>query len=136
MYMSLGFGRSCGWPMRVSVWKRRAGSGSCSPRATHKTKRRRDRLDMGDEAQAARERLIRLGGKQLANELAAIYLEEMPRRMARARTALRERDPATLASESHGMKSSSAQLGAADLATACEAVEDAAEQGDVTAAVA
>jgi CheY-like chemotaxis protein len=89
---------------------------------------------MGQDEHAARERLIRLGGPRLANELAAIYLDEMPRRMAAARTALHEGDAETLAEAAHGMRSSSAQLGATELASACEVVETAAERGDVVAA--
>lgn len=89
---------------------------------------------MRQDEQAARERLIRFGGRRLANELAAIYLDEMPRRMATARTALREGDAEILGEAAHGMRSSSAQLGATELASACEAVETAAERGDVSAA--
>jgi len=82
----------------------------------------------------ARERLIRLGGPRLANELAAIYLDEMPRRIAAARLALREGDAEVLGETAHGMRSSSAQLGATELASACEEVELAADSGDVVAA--
>ena len=89
---------------------------------------------MGHDEHAARERLIRLGGPRLANELAAIYLDEMPRRIATARTALHEGDAEILGKAAHGMRSSSAQLGATELASACEAVEMAAERGDVVAA--
>ena len=89
---------------------------------------------MRDDERAARDRLIRLGGTELANELAAIYLDEMPLRMSAARAAVRERDCAALAEASHGMKSSSAQLGAGNLAVACEEVENAAAQGDIARA--
>lgn len=89
---------------------------------------------MPHDEQAARERLIRLGGLRLANELAAIYLDEMKRRIATARNALREGDVDVLGNAAHGMRSSSAQLGATELAAACEAVEMAAERRDITAA--
>ena len=89
---------------------------------------------MRQDEHAARERLIRLGGPRLANELAAIYLDEMPRRIATARTALHEGDADILGVAAHGMRSSSAQLGATELASACEAMELAAERGDVVAA--
>ena len=82
----------------------------------------------------ARERLTRLGGPRLASELAAIYLDEMPRRLAAARTALREGDAEVLGETVHGMRSRSAQLGATELASACQAVERAAAGGDVVAA--
>jgi two-component system cell cycle response regulator DivK len=91
---------------------------------------------MRQDEHNARERLIRLGGPRLANELAAIYLDEMPRRIAVARTALREGDAEVLGDTAHGMRSSSAQLGATELATACEEVELAAHRGDVVAAAA
>src|SRR4030095_5471322 len=86
---------------------------------------------MRDDERAARDRLIRLGGTELANELAAIYLDEMPLRMSAARAAVRERDCAALQAASHEMRSSSARLGAGNLAAACEEVENAAEQGDI-----
>ena len=89
---------------------------------------------MRHDEHAARERLIRLGGPRLANELAAIYLDEMPRRIATARTALHEGDAEILGDAAHGMRSSSAQLGATDLAAACEEMEMAAESRDVVAA--
>jgi CheY-like chemotaxis protein/HPt (histidine-containing phosphotransfer) domain-containing protein len=89
---------------------------------------------MRQDRHDARERLIRLGGPRLANELAAIYLDEMPRRIAVARIALREGDAELLGDTAHGMRSSSAQLGATDLASACEEVELAAHRGDVVTA--
>jgi len=91
---------------------------------------------MRHDQQEARERLIRLGGPRLANQLAAIYLDEMARRIAVARTALREGDAEVLGDTAHGMRSSSAQLGATELATACEEVELAADRRDVVAAAA
>jgi CheY-like chemotaxis protein/HPt (histidine-containing phosphotransfer) domain-containing protein len=91
---------------------------------------------MRDRERAALQRLTRFGGEQLALDLAAIYLDEMPRRLAVARAALRGRDRAMLADAAHAMKSSSAQLGALDLAAACEATEEAAERGDVPGAAA
>lgn len=89
---------------------------------------------MRQDQHDARERLIRLGGPRLANELAAIYLDEMPRRIAVARTALREGDPEALGDAAHGMRSSSAQLGATELASACEELELAADRQDVVVA--
>jgi two-component system cell cycle response regulator DivK len=91
-------------------------------------------IAMRDGEDAALARLRRLGGQRLVHDLAAIYLDEMPRRMATARDALQRRDRAALADASHAMKSSSAQLGATELGAACEAVEDAADRGDLEAA--
>jgi CheY-like chemotaxis protein len=89
---------------------------------------------MREGEHAALARLIQLGGQQFASELAAIYLEDMPLRVAAAQTALRVGDTATLAKAAHSMRSSSAQLGAADVAALCESVEDAAESGDIATA--
>ena len=89
---------------------------------------------MREGEHAALARLIQLGGQQFATDLAAIYLEDMPPRIATAQTALRAGDTATLAKAAHSMKSSSAQLGATDVAALCESVEDAAERGDIAAA--
>jgi len=89
---------------------------------------------MREREHAALARLIRLGGQQLATDLAVIYLDDMPQRIAAARAALQMSDVVSLAKVAHSMKSSSAQLGATDLAVMCEAVEDAAEGGDVSAA--
>jgi CheY-like chemotaxis protein len=90
---------------------------------------------MNGDQKAARDRLIRFGGSRLANELAAIYLEEMPRRLAGARAAVRDGDFVKLDGLAHGMKSSSAQLGATELAATLDDVEAAAERGDVRSAV-
>jgi two-component system cell cycle response regulator DivK len=83
---------------------------------------------------AALARLIQLGGQQFASDLAAIYLDDMPLRITTAQAALRVGNAATLAKAVHSMKSSSAQLGATDLAALCESVEDAAERGDIATA--
>ena len=51
---------------------------------------------MRESERAALARLIRFGGQQLASDLAAIYLVEMPSRIAKAHTALQMNDAATL----------------------------------------
>ena len=89
---------------------------------------------MREGEHAALARLIQLGGQQFASDLAAIYLDDMPLRIATAQAALRVGNAATLAKAAHSMKSSSAQLGATDLAALCESVEDAAERGDMATA--
>src|SRR5688572_19404402 len=94
----------------------------------------RDAVSSRDSERAALARLTRLGGHRLASDLAAIYLDEMPRRLEAARDALRGRDGAALAAAAHVMKSGSAQLGAEALAAACEATEAAAEKGDIARA--
>lgn len=94
----------------------------------------RDAGSSRDSERAALARLTRLGGHRLASDLAAIYLDEMPKRLEAARDALRGRDAAALAAVAHVMKSGSAQLGATALAAACEATEAAAERGDLARA--
>jgi len=89
---------------------------------------------MRQDQHDARDRLTRLGGTRLAGELAAIYLDEMPRRLAAARNALREGDAEVLGETVHGMRSRSAQFGATELVSACQDVELAADRGDVVAA--
>lgn len=86
---------------------------------------------MRDSERAARERLIRLGGEPLADELSAVFVEEMTHRLAAARIAVGAGDAAALVAVAHAMKSSSGQLGALDLAEACERMELAGEAGDV-----
>ena len=89
---------------------------------------------MRDRERAALERLIRFGGTQLMAELVELYLEDTPRRIASAHLALRSRDPIALAKAAHSIRSSSAQLGAEELAAACDATEDAADDGDLVRA--
>jgi CheY-like chemotaxis protein len=84
-----------------------------------------------DRERAALERMSRVGGAALVAELAALYLEDLPARIARTRDALNARDSAGLAKAAHALRSSSAQLGAEALTSACDDVEDAAELGDL-----
>ena len=86
---------------------------------------------MRERERAALDRMSRVGGASLVIELAALYLEDLPGRIARARDALDARDPLALAKAAHALRSSSAQLGAEALTTACDDVEDAAERGDL-----
>ena len=89
---------------------------------------------MRDRERAALERLTRLGGASLATELVTLYLDDTPARIAAAVEALGATNAAALAKAVHSIKSSSAQLGADELASACQAVEDAAERGDLSLA--
>jgi two-component system, cell cycle response regulator DivK len=89
---------------------------------------------MRDRERAALERLTRFGGTQLMTELVAVYLEDTPKRITTAYNALRSRDTVALAKAAHSIKSSSAQLGAEELAAACELAEDAADDGDLAEA--
>ena len=86
---------------------------------------------MRERERAALERLSRVGGSALVSELVGLYLEDLPGRIARARGALSARDPGGLAKAAHALRSSSAQLGADALTSACDALEDAAERADL-----
>jgi HPt (histidine-containing phosphotransfer) domain-containing protein len=68
--------------------------------------------------------------------MAAIFLAEMPRRLAAARGAIRAGDAAGAVLPAHGMKSSSAQLGATALAELCADLERSARAGDLARAAA
>ena len=89
---------------------------------------------MRDSELAALERLTRFGGTQLMAEMVKLYLEDTPRRLATARLALRSHDALALAKAAHSIRASSAQLGAAELTAACEATEEAADDGDLVRA--
>ena len=89
---------------------------------------------MRDRERAALDRLTRFGGTQLVAELVAMYLEDTPKRITTACNALRSRDAVALAKAVHSIRSSSAQLGAEQLAAACELAEDAADEGDLALA--
>jgi CheY-like chemotaxis protein/HPt (histidine-containing phosphotransfer) domain-containing protein len=87
-----------------------------------------------DTEREALDRLLRVGGERLVHDLAALYLEQSPERLAAAQAAVGQQDAEALARAVHGLKSSSAQLGAHSLASACEATEHAAEHGDLRTA--
>lgn len=87
-----------------------------------------------DTEREALDRLARLGGERLVHDLAVLYLQQSPERLAAAEAALHRDDTSSLVRAVHALKSSSAQLGAQSLASACGAAEDAAERGDLRAA--
>jgi len=82
------------------------------------------------EEYAALERLARVGGDGLVRDLAFLYLGQAPERLLAGRAAIRDGDLTALARAAHALRSSSAQLGARALANACDATEEAAEEGD------
>ena len=87
-----------------------------------------------DTEREALDRLAQVGGERLVRDLAVLYLEQSPERLAAAQAALQRDDAGSLARAVHSLKSSSAQLGAQSLAGACAAAEEAAERGDLRAA--
>jgi two-component system cell cycle response regulator DivK len=91
---------------------------------------------MRDRERTALERLSRVGGESLVSEIVALYLEDLPGRLTRARDAFTARNAQALAKAAHALRSSSAQLGAETLASACDALEGLADEGDLNAAAA
>ena len=70
------------------------------------------------------------GDDAFARELAGSFLQSAPRCLGVLEDAMRAGDARMLASEAHGLKGISRTIGADDLADACQALEDAAHQGD------
>jgi two-component system, cell cycle response regulator DivK len=85
---------------------------------------------MREPARAALQRLTLLGGPSLTRDLSARYVEQTAERIDTGRVALRDRQASVLAAVAHGIRSSSAQLGAVDLVSICESLEDSAEASD------
>lgn len=67
------------------------------------------------------------GEPDLVVDLIDLYLEDAPRRLAAMSATLAERDALSLRREAHGLKGSSATLGAGPSARLCEAVEQIAQ---------
>lgn len=67
------------------------------------------------------------GEPDLVVDLIDLYLEDAPRRLAAMSATLAERDALSLRREAHGLKGSSATLGAGPSARLCEAVEQMAQ---------
>ena len=74
--------------------------------------------------------LRRVGGQDLVAELMRLYLTHTPERLRRVRRALAEGDLRRVSKAVHSLRSSSATLGAAELATVLAEVEAAADRGD------
>jgi len=63
------------------------------------------------------------GGPDLLRSLIGAYLKDAPLRMAAIHDGMERRDPAAVARAAHAFKSSSANLGAMDLAVLCRKLE-------------
>ena len=70
-----------------------------------------------------------LGEGDLLRETVRTYLTELPRRRDALRAALRDDDREAVLQVSHSLRSSSAMLGATQLAQRCAEVEEAARKG-------
>jgi len=88
-----------------------------------------DRVDPAPTAM-----LRRVGGEAFLRELVSLFFENAPARLEAARRAWAANDSAALAFAAHSLRSSSGQLGAAELQRACERLESLAEGGKMTEA--
>ena len=82
-------------------------------------------------AREALETLLRIGGPRLLDDVVASFRVQAPARAAEARAGWRAGNADSLARAAHALKSSSAQLGAAELAEACAAAEAAGAAGEI-----
>ena len=79
--------------------------------------------------------LERLGGDQtLFEEVVVLFLEDSPKLLKQARSALESRDAETLARASHSLKNLSATFDATEAAEAAKAVEQRAHEGELVQA--
>lgn len=82
---------------------------------------------------AAMERLHRLGGDSLVQQMIALFLEHAPTRQAAVRTACDAADANALERAAHTLKSTAGNLGATRLQRTAETVEALAAEGTVDA---
>lgn len=73
------------------------------------------------------------GEPDLIVELIDLYLEDTPRRLAAMSALLAQRDALSLRRAAHGLKGSSATLGAARTARLCESVEEMSHDSSLAA---
>ena len=83
--------------------------------------------------EVALDQLRRVGGEDLVMELMRLYQTHTPERMRRARRALARGDLKDASKALHSLRSSSATLGAGDLARVLAGIESAADRGDAEA---
>ena len=76
------------------------------------------------------------GDDAFLKELANIYLDDAPTRLAAVRDAVRTNDPARLASAAHALKSSSGNIGAAVVRDLCTELESIGRGGELDGAAA
>ena len=89
--------------------------------------------DVGEMDPAALERLVRMGGNKLAVEMIDLFFDFAPKILAEARTALPTGDLATVGRVGHTLRSSAQNLGALQLRTAAEQLEQAAREQQAAA---
>ena len=72
--------------------------------------------------------LRRVGGEALVAEMIELFLFDAPARLGKLRAALEEQDPGGVAAAAHSFRSSCGNLGAERCRAACERIELAAAQ--------
>jgi len=81
------------------------------------------------------ELLRRLGGSaKMLRDVAKIFTQDTPKRVAAIRKAIEQQDGATLAAAAHALRGSLAMLGAAEIAAEMRKVESLAKDGQVAEA--
>ena len=84
-----------------------------------------------EAAREAAKRLRRFGGERLVRDMSAIFVEDVPVRLAVARDGVGSGDPRTVEHAAHSMKSSCGQFGAAAMQRLCADAERLARQGEL-----
>jgi len=80
-------------------------------------------------------RLRGFGGEKLVRGMIELFVRNAPMKAAEAREALDCGDAAALRAALHGLKSSAGQLGALTVHQACNAGEELASRGELSACV-
>lgn len=88
-----------------------------------------DQVAAGDPQAIAR--LHKWGGDKLVREMTALFLAQVPERIAAAREGLRELNAAEVERAAHSLKSSCSQLGAARMQTICAEIERLSAAGEL-----
>ena len=84
-----------------------------------------------DAACEAARRFRRFGGERLVRDMSAIFVEDVPVRLAFAREGLGTGDRRAVEYAAHSMKSSCGQFGAATMQRLCADAERLAQRGEL-----
>ena len=90
--------------------------------------------EIPETVRTALDGLRTLGGDDLVRQMAVVFIEYSGERIGALQAAVESGNLTTVAEAAHSLKGSSRQLGLTEMADACLAVEQAAKQGDLTAA--
>jgi len=102
-----------------------------SEQANERVDRRVEALGGFEAAREAARRLRRFGGERLVKDMSAIFVEDVPVRLAVAREGLGSGDHRAVEYAAHSMKSSCGQFGAAEMQRLCAAAERLAQRGEL-----